>query len=107
MPKSILDTAVGGAFMSKPVELARRLLDDMHNNHAQWHVEICSSRKVNSITECNNEELTSKVYAITNVLKGKESTQVNAITNSNVEEVDFIARNPYNPAWKSQLKQWL
>ena len=102
MSKSMLDTAAGGTFMSKPVELARRLLDDMQSNHAQWHVERSSSRKVNSITEGNNEELTSKVDELLNILKGKESTQVNAITNSNVEEVDFIARNPYNPAWKSQ-----
>jgi hypothetical protein len=35
-------------------------------------------------------------------LKGKENTQINSITNSNVEEVDFIARNPYNPASKNQ-----
>ena len=39
MSKSMLDTVAGGTFMSKPVELARRLLDDMQSNHAQWHVE--------------------------------------------------------------------
>ena len=57
---------------------------------------------MNVITEGNNEELTSKVDELLNILKGKKNTQVNAITKSNVEEVDFIARNPYNPAWKSQ-----
>jgi hypothetical protein len=30
----MLDTAARGTFMSKPVELARRLLDDMQSNHA-------------------------------------------------------------------------
>ena len=35
MSKSMLDTAAGGTFMSKPVELARRLLDDIQINHAQ------------------------------------------------------------------------
>jgi hypothetical protein len=97
MSNSMLDTAVGGTFMSKQVEVARRLLDNIQSNHAQWYAERSSSRKVNSI-KGNNEELTSKVDEFLNILKGKENTQFNAITNSNVEEVDFIARNPYNPA---------
>ena len=80
----MLDIVAGGTFMSKPIELARRLLDDMQSNHAQWHVERSSSTKVNSITEGNNEELTSKVDELINILNGKESTQVNAITNSNI-----------------------
>jgi hypothetical protein len=36
------------------------------------------------------------------LIKGKEEAQVHAITNARVEDVDFIARNPYNPTWKSQ-----
>jgi hypothetical protein len=35
MSNSMLDTAARGTFMSKPVELARRLLDDTQSNHAQ------------------------------------------------------------------------
>ena len=73
----------------------------MQNNHAQWHVERSSSRKVNSINEEKNEELTVKVDELLNILKGKEA-QVNAISQTNIEDVNFIARNPYNPAWKSQ-----
>ena len=65
--------------MGKPVEVATKLLDDMQNNHAQWHVERSSSRKVNSINEEKNEELTVKVDELLNILKGKE-TQVNAIS---------------------------
>jgi hypothetical protein len=42
MLKSMLDTAAGGTFMSKPVELPRRLLDNMQSNHAQWHVDRSS-----------------------------------------------------------------
>jgi hypothetical protein len=57
---------------------------------------------VYSIVERNNGEFISKVDELLNILKGKENTEVNAITNSNVEEVDFIARNSYNLAWKSQ-----
>jgi hypothetical protein len=56
---------------------------------------------VNSITETENEELIAKVNELLGRVKGKE-TYVNAITNANIEDVDFIARNPYMPAWKSQ-----
>ena len=57
----MLDTAAGGTFMGKQVDVATKLLDDMQNNHAQWHVERSSSRKVNSINEEKNEELAVKV----------------------------------------------
>lgn len=102
MSKSMLDTAARGTFMGRPVSVAKQLLDDMESNHAQWHVERSSSRKVNSTIEEKNGELTAKVDELLNIIKGNEDTQVNAITNTNVEEVDFIACNPYNPAWKSQ-----
>jgi hypothetical protein len=97
----MLDTAAGGTFMGKQVVVATNLLDDMQNNHAQWHVERSSSRKVNSINEEKNEELNLKVDELLKILKGQEA-QVNAISQTNTEEVNFIARNPYNPAWKSQ-----
>jgi hypothetical protein len=57
---------------------------------------------VNSIIEENSEELTPKVDELLHIIKVKEDTQVSAITNTNVEEVDFIAHNPYNLTWKSQ-----
>jgi hypothetical protein len=98
--KSMLDTAAGGTFMGKGVEEGTKLLDDMQNNHSQLHVEM-SSRKVNSITEIENEELIARVNELLGIVKGKE-THVNAITNANVEDVDFIARNLYMPAWMSQ-----
>jgi hypothetical protein len=40
------------------------------------------------------------VNGLHGIVKGKE-THVNAITNANIEDVDFIARNPSMPAWKS------
>ena len=55
MSKSMLDTAAGRIIMGRPVSVATKLLDDMQNNHAQWHVERSSSRKVNSINEEKNE----------------------------------------------------
>jgi hypothetical protein len=36
----MLDTIAGGTFMSKQVNVARRLLDDMQINHGSWHVEV-------------------------------------------------------------------
>jgi hypothetical protein len=96
----MLDTATEGTFMGKGVEEGTKLLDNMKNNHSQWHGER-SSRKVNSITETENEELIAKVNGLLGIVKGKE-TQVNAITNADIQHVDFIACNPYMPAWKSQ-----
>ena len=49
-----------------------------------------------------NEDLTAKLDELICIIKGKDKTQVNAISKAKVEEVDFIARNSYNPAWKSQ-----
>jgi hypothetical protein len=93
MSKFTLATAAGGTFMRKHVDVARKLLDDMQSNHAQWHIKRSSSRKVNSVTEGRYEELTSKVDELLNILTGKEHTQVKSITKSNVEELYFIARN--------------
>ena len=100
MSKSMLDTAARGTFMGKEVEKGTKLLDDMLNNHSQWHMER-SSRKVNSTNETENEELVAMVNEILGLVKGND-TQVNAITDTTIVEVDFIARNPYMPAWKSQ-----
>ena len=46
-----------------------------------------------------------KVDELLRILNSKNA-QVNAITNSNIEEVDFIAHNPYNTALKSQNYEW-
>ena len=50
MSKSMLDTAAGGTFMGKEIEVAKKLLDDMQNNHAQWHIERTNTKKVNAVT---------------------------------------------------------
>jgi hypothetical protein len=47
--------------MGKQVDVAIKLLDDMQDNHAQWHVESSYSRKVNSINVGRNQESTIKV----------------------------------------------
>ena len=95
----MLDTAAGGTFMGKQITEAKQLLDNMQNNHAQWHVERANTKKVNSVTPEENVELIAMLDELILAVKGKQ-TQVRAIPDSNIEEVDFIARNDYNPAWK-------
>ena len=50
LSKSMLDTAAGGTFMGKHITEAKQLLDNMQDNHAQWHVERSNTKKVNSFT---------------------------------------------------------
>jgi hypothetical protein len=71
MLKFMLDIAARGTFMDKQVDVATKLLDDMQNNHAQRHAEISSSRKIKSINEERNEELTAKVDELITLIKGK------------------------------------
>jgi hypothetical protein len=44
--------------MVKQVNVATKLMDYMLDNHAEWHVERSSSRKINYI----NEERNYKTY---------------------------------------------
>ena len=48
----------------------------MQDNHAQWNIERTNTKRVNAVTESNNEELTAKVDELLNVLKGKNEAQV-------------------------------
>ena len=59
--KSTLDTTAGGTFMRKEIEVAWNLLNDMQDNYAQWNIERTNTKKVNDVTETNNEELTTKI----------------------------------------------
>src|SRR4051812_42092190 len=97
--KSMLDTSSRGTFVGKQIAEAKQLLDNMKDNHAQWHVEISNTKMVNSVTPQENEELTAKLDELILSVKGKE-TQVRAVPESNIQEIDFIACNDYNLAWK-------
>lgn len=57
--------------MGKPIDDVKKLLDDMQGNHAQWHVERTTTKKVNTVEE-NNTELTAKLDELISVMKGKE-----------------------------------
>jgi hypothetical protein len=54
MSKTMLDTAAGGTIMGRPIEEAHQLLDNMQENHAQWHLERSTTRKVKKITMARN-----------------------------------------------------
>ena len=49
----------------------------------------------------SNPELAAKLEELISVIKGKEEVNVNAITNEETSDVNFIARNSYNPNWKN------
>ena len=85
MYKSMLDTATGGTIMGKQVSVANKLLDDMQNNHAQWHVERSNTKKVNSVSPQENEELNAKLDELILAVKGKE-TPVRATPEPTIEE---------------------
>lgn len=78
--------------MGKPITDAKKHLDDMQKKN------ISVSRKVNSITEENNENLTAKIEELICIMKGKEEIPMNVITDAEINNVSFIARNTYNPA---------
>ena len=65
MSRSMLDSAAGGAFMTKTVPEAKAMLENMLQNFSQWHTErapTTTSRKINSIEEVDS--LAAKVDAI-------------------------------------------
>ena len=82
--------------MGKPIDDVKKLIDDIQENHALWHVERTTAKRMNAIEE-NNAELTSKLDEPISVMKGKEEVNLNAITNEEVSDVNFIARNSHNP----------
>ena len=47
----MLDIVGRGTFMGKEFEISKKLMDNMQDNHVQWHVERSTTSKVNSITE--------------------------------------------------------
>ena len=96
MSKTMLDTAAGGTIMGRPIVESKKWMDDMQENHAQWHVERSTTKRVNAIEE-KNTELTAKLDELISVMKGKEEVNVNAITEEETNDVNFIARNSYNP----------
>ena len=94
MSRSILDSAAGGAFMSKTVVEAKAILESMLNNHSQWHTERAPnpSKKFNAIEEL--DPTGSKLDAILAYISKQDTDNkpLNELV-ANVNEtidVDFI-----------------
>jgi hypothetical protein len=82
----MLDSAAGGAFMTKTVNETKAILENMLQNFSQWHTERApsSSRKINSVEEVDS--LTAKVDAIYSYIS-KQSVD-------NVPLQDLVESNP-------------
>lgn len=46
--KNVVDATIGGTFMNKTVYEAYDLLEDMAQNHYQWHGDRTSSKRTGS-----------------------------------------------------------
>src|SRR3954469_12331119 len=65
--RNLLDSAVGGTFMSTTLGAATKLLDEMMTNYSQWHTERAPTcKKVNSVEEITS--LNEKVDLIMSLL---------------------------------------
>jgi hypothetical protein len=49
----MIDSAAGGAFMSKNAPQAKAILESMLHNHSQWHTERAPNptKKIHSVKE--------------------------------------------------------
>lgn len=83
--------------MGLRVNEGNKLLDDVQENYAQWHVERSSStKKVNVMEQEKNEELTSKIDELIGMIKGKDDVSLNAIVEAAASDVNFVARVNFN-----------
>src|SRR3954471_18045397 len=70
--RNLLDSVVGGTFMSTTLGAATKLLDEMMTNYSQWHTERAPiGRKVNSVEEITS--LNDKIDLIMSLLTKQTS----------------------------------
>jgi hypothetical protein len=105
--RNLLDSAVGGTFMSITLGAATKLLDNMMVNYSEWHTERApQGEKVNSIEETSS--LSDKIDTIMLMLSNdrahvdpnKEHVDVNFIRNNNFNNSAYrnnFASNNYRP----------
>lgn len=91
MSRSMLDSAGGGAFMSKTVSEAKAILESMLQNYTQWHTErapTSSTRKVNSVEEVDS--LTAKVDQLLALMSKNnvENVPIQDLVGNNAESID-------------------
>ena len=88
MSRNILDSAAGGAFMSKTIVEAKNILESILQNYSQWNTERAPNppKKVNSIEESSD-------------LSSKMDTILAFINKQNIENVplqELVSNNPEN-----------
>jgi hypothetical protein len=94
----MIDSATGGAFMSKTVPEAKAILDSMLHNHSQWHTERAPNptKKVHSIEEENplsNKIDTMLAYIAKQTYDNIPLQELVGNTNENVD-VNYICKKP-------------
>ena len=100
--RNLLDSAVGGTFMSNTLGDATKLLDDMMTNYSQWHTERSPmGRKVNSVEDISS--LNEKVDMIMSMLTKQvpidpRNVPLNSLVAQEKEQIDvnFISWNNFN-----------
>src|SRR3954462_12729470 len=97
--QNMLDSTVGGNFISTTLGIATKLLDDMMTNYSQWHTERSpTGRKVNFVEEISS--LYEKVDLIMSLLTKQapidpHGVPLNSLVAQEREQTDvnFISRN--------------
>ena len=90
MSRNILDSAAGGAFMSKTIVEAKNILESILQNYSQWHTDRAPnpSKKINSVEETN--DLSSKMDTILALLNKPniENVPLQELVGNNPENID-------------------
>src|SRR3954465_9450794 len=98
--RNLLDSAMGGTFMSTTLGAATKLLDEMMFNYSQWHTERSpTGKKVNSVEEISS--LNEKVDLIMSLLTKQppidpQDVPLNYLVAKEQVEVNFVSRNNFN-----------
>src|SRR4051795_1868081 len=98
--RNLLDSAVGGTFMSTTLGAATKLLDEMMLNYSQWHTERSpTGKKVNSVEEISS--LNEKVDLIMSLLTKQspiypQDVPLNSLVAQEQVDVNFTSRNNFN-----------
>src|SRR4051812_8878489 len=97
---NLLDSAVGGTFMSTTLGASTKLLDEMMLNYSQWHTERSpTGKKVNSVEEISslNEKVDLIMYLLTKQAPiDPHDCPLNSLVAQEQVDVNFISRNNFN-----------
>src|SRR3954465_11263498 len=97
---NLLDSAVGGTFMSTTLGASTKLLDEMMLKNSRWHTERSpTGKKVNSIEEISflNEKVDLIMYLLTKQAPiDPHDVPLNSLVAQEQVYVNFISRNNFN-----------